>query len=73
MANPPVRIAWFYGRHQPDLFRSLAQEIPCIELYEGLLTNIEVMFDRSKGNICVIGDLMQSASGNQLVEDLFTN
>ena len=73
MSNPPERIVWFYGRHQPDLFRSLTQEIPCIEFYEGLPTNIEVMFDRSKQNICIIDDLMQSASGNQLVENLFTN
>ena len=48
MTNPPERIVWFYGRHQPDLLRSLAQEIPCIEFYEGFPTNIEVMFDRSK-------------------------
>ena len=54
-------------------FCSLAQEIPCIEFYEGLPTNIEVMFYRSKRNICVTDDLMQSASGNQLVENLFTN
>ena len=73
MTNPPERIVWFYGRHQPDLFRSLAQEIPCIEFYEGLSTNIEVMLDRSKRNICIIDDLIQSASGNQLVESLFTN
>ena len=73
MTNPPERIVWFYGRHQPDLFCSLAQEIPCIEFYEGLPTNIEVTFDRSKRNICIIDDLMQSTSGNQLVENLFTN
>ena len=73
MSNPPERIVWFYGRHQPDLFRSLEQELPCIEFYEGLPTNIEVMFDRSKRNICIIDDFMQSASGNQLVENLFTN
>ena len=35
--------------------------------------NIEVMFDRSKHNICIIDDLRQSASGNQLVENLFIN
>ena len=73
MTNPPERIVWFYGRHKPDLFCSLAQEIPCIEFYEGLPTNTEVMFDSSKRNICIIDDLMQSASGNQLVENLFTN
>ena len=28
---------------------------------------------RSKRNICIIDDLMQSASGNQLVENRFTN
>ena len=48
ITKPPERIVWFYGRHQPDLFCSLAQEIPCIDFYEGLPTNIEVMFDRSK-------------------------
>ena len=69
MTDPPERIAWFYGRHQPDLFCSLTEEIPSIEFYEGLPTNIEVMFDGSKRNICIIDDLMQ----NQLVENLFTN
>ena len=54
MTDPPERIVWFYGRHQPDLFCFLTQEIPCIEFYEGLPTNIEVMFDRSKRNICII-------------------
>ena len=70
MTNPPERIVWFYGRHQPDLFCSLTQDILCIEFYEGLPTNIEVMFDRS---ICIINDLMKSANENQLVENLFTN
>ena len=73
MTDPPERIVWFYGRHQPDLFCSLTQEIPSKEFYEGLPTNIEVMFDRSKRNICVIDDLMQSASGNQFIENLFNN
>ena len=73
MTDPPERIVWFYGRHQPDLFCSLTEEIPSMEFYEGLPANIEVMFDRSKRNICIIDDLMQSASGNLLVENLFTN
>ena len=77
MTDPSERIVWFYGRHQPDLFCSLTQEIPSIEFYEGLATK-KVMFDRSKRNICIIDDLMQSASGSQLiskidVENLFTN
>ena len=46
MTNPLERIVWFYERHQPDLFCSLAQKISSIEFYEGLPTNIEVMFDR---------------------------
>ena len=70
ITDPPERIVWFYGRQQPDLFCSLTREIPSKEFYEGLPTNIEVMFDRSKRNICIIDDLMQSASGNQLVENL---
>ena len=73
MTNPPERIVWFYGRDQPDLFCSLTKEIPNIEFYKGLPANIEVRFHRSKGNFCIIDDLMQSASGNQLVENLFTN
>ena len=31
------------------------------------------MFDRNKRNICIIDDLMQSVSGNQLVENLITD
>ena len=73
MRNPPETIVWFYVRQQPDLFCSLAQEIPCIEFHEGLPTNIGVMFDRSKQIICIIDDLMQSMNCNQLVENLFTN
>ena len=64
MTDPPERIVWFYGINQPDLFYSLTLEIPSIEFYKGLPTNIEVMFDRSKHNICIIDDLMQSTSGN---------
>ena len=41
MTNPPERIVWFYCRRQPDLFCSLTQQIPCIEFYEGLPTNIK--------------------------------
>ena len=48
MTNPPERIVWFYGSHQPDLFCSLTQEIPYTEFYEGLPMNVEVIFDRSK-------------------------
>ena len=73
MTNPSERTVWFYGRHQPDLFCSLTQEIPCIEFYEGLPMKIEVMLDRSKRNICIIDDLTQSTSGNQLAENLFTD
>ena len=36
MTDPPERIVWFYGRHQPDLFCSLTEEIRSIEFYEGL-------------------------------------
>ena len=62
MMDPLDRIVWFYGRHQPDLFSSLTQEIRSTEFYESLPMNIEVMFDRSKHNICIIDDLMQTAS-----------
>ena len=48
MTNPTERIVWFYGRHQSDLFCSLAKEIPCIEFNEGHPMSIEAMFDRSK-------------------------
>ena len=73
MTNTPERIVWFHGRHQPDLFCSLTKEIRSIEFYKDLPTNIEVMFDRTKHNICIINDLMQSAGGSQLVENLPTN
>ena len=42
MMNPPERIVWFYGRCQPDLFGSLAQEIPCTEFYEDFLRTLKL-------------------------------
>ena len=45
----------------------------CVEFYQGLPMNIKVLFDRSKQNISIINDLMQTASENQSVENLFTN
>ena len=71
MTDPPERIVWFYGTRQQDLFCSLTEEIPSIEFYEGLPMSIEVTSDRSKRNIFIVDDLMQSASGNQLVEKTF--
>ena len=73
MMDPREKIVWFYGRLKPDLFCSLTQEVPSIEFYKGLPMNMRAMFDTSKQNICIIDDLMQSASGNQLVENLFTD
>ena len=73
MTDPQDRIVWFYGRHQPDLFYSLTQEIPSIEIYNGLSTNIEVTFGRSTHNICIIDNYVKSVSGNQLIKNLFTN
>ena len=40
MSNPPERIVWFYGRHQPDLFRSLSQEIPSIDFLRILKSSL---------------------------------
>ena len=71
--DPPNKIVWFYGRHQPYLFPSWIKKYLCIEFYKGLPMNIKVLFDRSKQNICIIYDLMQTASENQFDENLFTN
>ena len=48
ITDPPERIVWFYGRHEPDLFCFLTQEIPSTEFYKGRPMNIEVMCDRCK-------------------------
>ena len=37
MTDPPKRIVWFYGRHQPDLFRSLAQELLALSFMKDFL------------------------------------
>ena len=50
MMDPPDRIVWFYGEHQPDLFCSLTQKIPSIEFFhEGLPTNIEARYSFALG------------------------
>ena len=51
MRDAPERIFWFYGRHQPDLFCSLTQEIPAqsftkvfLRILKSCLTEVNVTF-----------------------------
>ena len=61
---PPERIVWYYGSHQPDLFRELGDKV---EFIEGI-PNTELLDGRR--TLLIIDDLMSETDGR--ITKLFT-
>jgi len=73
MINPtPDRIVWCYGKHQPQLLLELKSYFPNIEYVQGLPSELDEMFDRTKNNLLVLDDLMDEASTDTRISLLFT-
>ena len=70
--KPPERILWCYAKHQPDLYKELIHITPNIEYVEGIPTNLEDMFDRKQINLIVLDDMMDEASEDKRVSQLFS-
>ena len=66
------RIVWCYGKHQPQLLAELKSYFPNIEYIHGLPSDLDEMFDITKTNLLVLDDLMDQASSDQRISQLFT-
>lgn len=68
----PERIVWCYIKHQPELYKELMQINKDIEYNEGIPTQLEDMFDRKQRNLIILDDMMDEASDDKRVSQLFT-
>ena len=69
---PPERIIWCYSKHQPKLFEELMSIHSGIEYTHGLPIGLETMFDRDKNNLIILDDMMDEASKDERVAQLFS-
>ena len=73
MINPsPERIVWCYAKHQEELYEELISIDSSIEYVHGIPENIETMFMKDQTNLIVLDDMMDEASKNDKVSQLFT-
>lgn len=69
---PPERIVWCYSKHQPELFKELKTINKDIEYVEGIPSDLSKMFDRRIVNLVILDDMMDEASKDDKVAQLFT-
>ena len=67
----PNRIVWCYAKHQPQLLEELHKINPIIEYVQGIPENLEGKFNRSQSNLIILDDLMDEASDDMRVSQLF--
>ena len=72
ISPPPDRIVWCYSKHQPQLYQELISINSEIEYVEGIPVDLDAMFDRSKNNLIVLDDMMDEASKDEKVSQLFS-
>ena len=73
MVNEPIkRIVWCYSKHQPDLLKELNEINKDIEYVEGIPSDINNEFDRNTTNLIILDDLMDEASKDERIAQLFT-
>ena len=70
--NTPERIVWCYSKHQPKLYQELMQINSNIEYVEGIPLQVNTMFDRKNKNLIILDDMMDEASDDKRVAELFT-
>ena len=68
----PQRIVWCYAKHQTDLFEELMSINSSIEYMHGIPSEIDIMFDKSMTNLIILDDMMDVASKDEKVAQLFT-
>ena len=68
----PNRIVWCYTKHQPDLYKQLIAINSSIEYVHGIPTDIDTMFNRNINNLIVLDDMMDEATQDVRISQLFS-
>ena len=68
----PERIVWCYTKHQSELYKQLIVINSNIEYVHGIPTNIDTIFDRETSNLIILDDMMDEASQDIRISQLFS-
>lgn len=66
------RVVWCYTKHQAELYRQLKNINPNIDYMEGIPTNLEEMFDKKQNNLIILDDMMDEATRDMRISQLFS-
>ena len=58
----PQKIIWCYTKHHPDLLNELTEIPSTTEYAQGILSEVDSMFDRSVNNLIILNDMMHEAT-----------
>ena len=72
MHPAPQRIIWCYAKHQPNLLKELMEVVQVVEYVQGMLPEIDSLFDRNVNNLIILDDMMDEATQDKRVSQLFT-
>ena len=68
----PQRIIWCYTKHQHNLLNELTEILPTIEYVQGIPSGVDSVFDRSVNNLIILDDMMDEATQDKQISQLFT-
>ena len=72
MHPTPQRIIWCYAKHQPNLLKELIEVVQVVEYVQGIPPEIDSLFDRNANNLIILDDMMDKATQDKRVSQLFT-
>lgn len=68
----PQRILWCYSKHQQLLYDELMEINSDIEYRNGIPEDLDKMFNKEENNLIILDDMMDEASKDEKVSQLFT-
>ena len=68
----PQRILWCYAKHQLNLLKELIGVVQAVEYVQVIPPEIGSLFDRNVNNLIILDDMMDEATQDKRVSQLFT-
>ena len=66
------RVIWCYAKDQPDLLSELTEILSAIEYVQGITSEMDSIFDRSVINLILLDDMMDEATQDKRISQVFT-
>ena len=68
----PQRAMWCYAKDQLDLLSQLTEILSAMEYVQGITSEMDSIFDRSVINLIILDDMMDEATQDKRISQVFT-